>query len=136
MNRLTLRGATHSTRGAAAVGRWGVLEAMLAAGAEYRAGTRWFDAQGSHLLTVPVPEIEGCIGFPFLNHEKIGRVLLDRACQSGAVSVAGISQWEVERVDQGWRIDWRPDSASVVRCTLLVALTAPHPHYVSALIFP
>ena len=38
--------------------RWGVLETMLAAGAEYRAGTRWFDAQGSHILTVPVPEIE------------------------------------------------------------------------------
>ena len=102
--------------------RWGVLDAMLAAGAEYRAGTRWFDAQGSHVLTVPVPEIEGAASaFLFLNHEKIGQVLLDRACQSGAVNVAGISQWEVERIDQGWRIDWCSDSASsAVKCTLLV----------------
>ena len=54
--------------------RWGVLEAMLAAGAEYRAGTRWFDAKGSHLLTVPVPQIEGGVSaFLFLNHEKSGR---------------------------------------------------------------
>jgi p-hydroxybenzoate 3-monooxygenase len=102
--------------------RWGVLEAMLAAGAEYRAGTRWFDAKGSHLLTVPVPQIEGGVsGFLFLNHEKIGQVLLDRACQSGAASLAGISQWQVERAGQGWRIDWHSDGASGgVRCTLLV----------------
>lgn len=102
--------------------RWGVLEAMLAAGAEYRAGTRWFDAEGSHLLTVPVPQIEGATSaFLFLNHEKIGQILLDRACESGATNIAGVSQWTVARADQGWRIHWHADGPSgTLGCTLLV----------------
>ena len=36
--------------------RWGVLDRLMEAGAEQRAGTRWFDAEGVHIVTVPVPQ--------------------------------------------------------------------------------
>ena len=60
--------------------RWGVLDRLKAAGAEQRVGTRWFDAAGEHIVTVPVPEHERCApSFLFLNHEQIGDILLARA---------------------------------------------------------
>ena len=48
---------------------WGVLDRLLEAGAERRAGTRWFDAEDSHIVTVPVPQRDDCAGaFLFLNY--------------------------------------------------------------------
>ena len=35
--------------------RWGVLDRLLKAGAERRAGTRWFDAEGTHCLLYTSP---------------------------------------------------------------------------------
>lgn len=35
--------------------RWGVLDRLLEAGAERRTGTRWFDAEGAHIVTVLCP---------------------------------------------------------------------------------
>ena len=103
--------------------RWGVLDRVLAAGAERRAGTRWFDADGEHIVTVPVPhESSAARAFLFLNHEKIGRILLDTALEWGATSVTGVSEWSLTSSEGQWTIDWRvgeqTDSAT---CTLLVA---------------
>ena len=78
--------------------RWGVLDRLLKAGAERRAGTRWFDAEGTHIVTVPVPQHDDCGGaFLFLNHEKIGDILLNTAEEAGAVNITGLSEWSLTR---------------------------------------
>ncbi|MGA0099277.1 MAG: FAD-dependent oxidoreductase [Steroidobacteraceae bacterium] len=62
---------------------WGVLPRLLAAGAEQRPGTRWFDAQGQLVLESRVDGLE--LKFPhflFLNHERIADVLLQTALES------------------------------------------------------
>ena len=103
--------------------RWGVLDRLLAAGAERRAGTRWFDANGKHIVTVPVPDESGAArAFLFLNHEEIGRVLLDTALESGAASVTGVSEWSLTSSAGQWTIDWQVGAqANSATCTLLVA---------------
>ncbi|MGB2419563.1 MAG: FAD-dependent oxidoreductase, partial [Luminiphilus sp.] len=88
--------------------RWGVLDRLMEAGAERRAGTRWFDAQGAHIVTVPVPQGEDCAGaFLFLNHEKIGDILLATAERAGAVNITGLSDWSLTRAAGNWCIDWQ-----------------------------
>ena len=60
--------------------RWSVLDRLMESGAEQRAGTRWFDAEGTHIVPVPLPQRDDCAGaFLFLNHENIGDVLLATA---------------------------------------------------------
>ncbi len=103
--------------------RWGVLDRLLKAGAERRVGTRWFDAEGTHIVTVPVPQHDACGGaFLFLNHEKIGDILLNTAKEAGAVSITGLSDWSLTRVAGNWRVDWQAaDQPGSATCTVLVA---------------
>ncbi len=102
--------------------RWGVLDRLQAAGAEQRVGTRWFDATGAHIVTVPVPEHEHCApSFLFLNHEHIGDILLARACEGDATNIDAISEWSLERSEGAWRIAWESEAQSgIVTCTVLV----------------
>ena len=102
--------------------RWGVLNSLLQAGAEHRAGTRWFDADGNHLVTIGVPKHPDCAAsFLFLNHERIGDALLTHAVGGGAVSISGVSEWSLDRVRAGWRISWRGVSGEgQLTCSLLV----------------
>jgi len=63
--------------------RWGVLDMMLAHGAERRLGARWQMPDGQVVLnvrvdTLPIPHPY----FLYLNHEKISEVLLARATQN------------------------------------------------------
>ena len=103
--------------------RWGVMDQLLEAGAERRAGTRWFDAEGVHIVTVPVPRGEDCAGaFLFLNHEKIGDILLATAEQAGAVNIAGLSDWSLTRAAGNWCVDWQAaEQSGSATCTMLVA---------------
>jgi len=102
--------------------RWGVLSRLLQAGAEHRAGTRWFDADGNHLVTIGVPKHSDCASaFLFLNHERIGDALLTHAVGGGAVSISGVSEWSLDRIRAGWRISWRGVSGEgELSCSLLV----------------
>jgi len=102
--------------------RWGVLSRLLQAGAEHRAGTRWFDADGNHLVTIGVPKHPDCASaFLFLNHERIGDALLTHAVGGGAVSMSGVSEWSLDRIRAGWRISWRGVSGEgELSCSLLV----------------
>lgn len=102
--------------------RWGVLDALIQAGAEKRYGTRWFDGEGNHIVTIPVPEHDECHPhFLFLNHEKIGEVLLAYAKRAGATSIAGASQWAVERGSGRWRVSWQQmENDAKFECTVLV----------------
>ena len=103
--------------------RWGVLDRLLKAGAERRAGTRWFDAEGTHIVTVPVPQHDDCGGaFLFLNHEKIGDILLNTAEEAGAVNITGLSEWSLSRAAGNWRIEWQAaHQLGSATCTVLVA---------------
>ena len=103
--------------------RWGVLDRLLKAGAERRAGTRWFDAEGTHIVTVPVPRHDDCGGaFLFLNHEKIGDILLNTAEEAGAVNITGLSDWSLTRAAGNWRIEWQAvHQLGSATCTVLVA---------------
>ena len=103
--------------------RWGVLDRLLKAGAERRAGTRWFDAEGTHIVTVPVPQHDDCGGaFLFLNHEKIGDILLNTAEEAGAVNITGLSEWSLTRAAGNWRIEWQAaHQLGSATCTVLVA---------------
>ena len=71
--------------------KWVVLQALIDAGAEKRYATRWFDSQGSQILSVPV-EFNGLKApwFRFLNHEVIGNCLIRHAIDGGAKSIGGI----------------------------------------------
>ena len=102
--------------------RWGVLDRLMEAGAERRAGTQWFDFEGAHIVTVPVPEHDDCGGaFLFLNHEKIGEILLKSAEEAGAVSISGLSDWALKRSIGLWDIEWLAgDQSDVATCTVLV----------------
>ena len=86
--------------------KWGVLQALIDAGAEKRYATRWFDSQGSEILSVPV-ELNGLKApwFRFLNHEVIGNCLIRHAIDGGAKSLEGIKSWSAERVPDGWRME-------------------------------
>jgi 2-octaprenyl-3-methyl-6-methoxy-1,4-benzoquinol hydroxylase len=103
--------------------RWGVLDRLLEAGAERRAGTRWFDAEGAHVVTVPVPQRDDCAGaFLFLNHEKIGDILLDTAEEAGAVNITDLADWSLSRAVGSWRVDWQTvEQSGSATCTVLVA---------------
>jgi 2-polyprenyl-6-methoxyphenol hydroxylase-like FAD-dependent oxidoreductase len=103
--------------------RWGVLDRLLEAGAEPRAGTRWFDSEGAHIVTVPVPQRADCAeAFLFLNHEKIADILLGSAQQAGAVSITGVTDWSLGRLPGSWHIEWQAgDRSRAATCTMLVA---------------
>ncbi len=63
--------------------RWGVLDMLLARGAERRLGSRWKTAAGQLVLNarvdnLPIPHPY----FLYLNHELISAVLLERAAQN------------------------------------------------------
>ena len=63
--------------------RWGVLDMMLAGGAERRLGARWQTPDGQVVLDARVDDLP--IPHPYflyLNHEKISEVLLARAAQN------------------------------------------------------
>ena len=74
-------------------------------------------------MTVPVPQRDDCAGaFLFLNHEKIGDILLATAEEAGVVNITGLSDWSLTRVAENWRVDWQADNQSAsATCTLLVA---------------
>ena len=103
--------------------RWGVLDRLFEAGAERRAGTRCFDAEGGHIVTVPVPQRDDCAGaFLFLNHEKIGDILLDTAEGAGAVNITGLSDWSLSRAAGSWRVSWQSgDQSPSATCTVVMA---------------
>jgi len=88
--------------------RWDVLQDLLEAGAERRVGTRWFDSQQQPIVTVDVPDTGATPPwFLYLNHERIGEVLLKRALRGDANLVSGVRQWRLERDGSAWRIDFR-----------------------------
>ena len=102
---------------------WGVLDALILAGAERRYGTSWFGSNGEKILTVPVlGEKLKHPWFLFLNHEKIGSTLLRRALESGAQYCSGVRSWRVQHDKDAWKLDYTlPDgSTRVLRATLLV----------------
>lgn len=103
--------------------RWGVLDRLMEAGAERRAGTRWFDAEGAHIATVPVPQRDDCAGaFLFLNHEKIGDILLKAAEEAGAVNITALPEWSLTRAAGNWHVEWQAAHQSgSATCTVLVA---------------
>ena len=72
---------------------------------------------------MPVPQRHDCAGaFLFMNHEKIGDILLATAEEAGFVNITGLSDWSLTRVTENWRVDWQADNQSVsATCTLLVA---------------
>lgn len=102
--------------------RWGVLDALIDAGAESRQGTRWFDCQQQPIVTVPASTRDDLPpGFLFLNHEHIGRILLDRAREGGARYLPGIARWTLGQDDRGWSLALlRDGKEEMLRCTLLV----------------
>jgi 2-polyprenyl-6-methoxyphenol hydroxylase-like FAD-dependent oxidoreductase len=68
--------------------RWGVLDMMLAHGAEKRLGARWQTPDGQVVLDARVDNLP--IAHPYflyLNHEKISEVLLARAAQNPGFTV-------------------------------------------------
>ena len=113
--------ASHTTGYAACLVPLGVLDLVVEAQAQ-AAETRWFDAEGVH-ITVPVPQHDDCGGaFLFLNHEKIGDILLNSAEEAGAVSITGLSDWSLTRAAGNWRVDWQSaDQPGSATCTVLVA---------------
>ena len=99
--------------------RWGVLDSMLADGAEWRQGTRWFDREGQHIVTVPAIQTTDLPnGFLFLNHERIGNVLLQRAVQGGSHYFPELERWHLERRDNCWRLLMaKAGSRQILDCT-------------------
>lgn len=102
--------------------QWGVLDALIEAGAEWRQGTRWFDCQQQPIVTVPASTQDDLPpGFLFLNHEHIGRVLLNRAREGGARYLPGVAHWTLGQAGRGWSLAMRRDgNEEMLRCTLLV----------------
>jgi len=103
--------------------KWGVLDRLIKAGAERRHGTRWFDAAGHKILSVPVPEGElRHPWFLFLNHELIGNVLMQRALEGRLQSWSGVQRWHVERNNDKWLLNFDlADGTRIARrATLLV----------------
>ena len=103
--------------------KWGVLQALIDAGAEKRYATRWFDSQGSQILSIPV-ELNGLKApwFRFLNHEVIGKCLIRHAIDGGAKSIEGIKSWSVERMPDGWTLEIKDSESKVQQfsATMLV----------------
>jgi len=102
--------------------RWGIWDSLRRAGGEKRFGTRWFDASDEHIVTVPVPEHKDCAPwFLFLNHEDIGRVLLERAIANGAECTLGAKRWALRRAQACWHLSWEASKGpEEISCTLLV----------------
>ena len=102
--------------------RWGIWDSLLSAGGEKRFGTRWFDASHEHIVTIPVPEHQDCAPwFLFLNHEDIGRVLLERAMDNGAQCTLGAKRWSFKRAKTCWHLSWESlQGAKEISCTMLV----------------
>ncbi|MEL0260253.1 MAG: FAD-dependent monooxygenase, partial [Halieaceae bacterium] len=60
--------------------------------------------------------------FLFLNHEKIGDILLNTAEEAGAVNITGLSEWSLSRAAGNWRIEWQAaHQLGSATCTVLVA---------------
>ena len=62
---------------------------------------------GSILLRYRFPMSRALPVLSYLNHEEIGRVLLDTALESGAASVTGVSEWSLTSSAGQWTIDWQ-----------------------------
>lgn len=78
--------------------RWGVLEELVAGGAEQRLGSVWYTAAGDELLNSSFDGLD--IPHPYylyLNHEKIGEILLAEALRDERVSLhRPIRNWWLE----------------------------------------
>lgn len=98
----TARGDHLQPRTAEILERWGVLEGFFAAGAEKRLGSAWYDADGKMLLHSSMADLE--LPHPyylFLNHEAIGRTLLEAALQSPHVELLRpIRNWWLEETGE------------------------------------
>jgi 2-polyprenyl-6-methoxyphenol hydroxylase-like FAD-dependent oxidoreductase len=70
-----------------------------------------------------VPQRDDCAGaFLFLNHEKIGDILLDTAEEAGAMNITGLADWSLTRAVGSWRVDWQAaEQSGSATCTVLVA---------------
>ncbi len=102
--------------------RWGIWDSLLVAGGEKRFGTRWFDSSHEHIVTIPVPDHAECAPwFLFLNHEDIGRVLLERAIDNGAQCTLGAKRWTLTRSKGCWHLSWKSSQgAEDISCSMLV----------------
>ena len=118
----TARGDHIQPAMAPVLSRWGIWDSLLLAGGEKRFGTRWFDASHEHIVTIPVPEHKDCAPwFLFLNHEDIGRVLLDRAIANGARCTLGAKHWSLTRAQACWHLSWESSQGTEeISCTLLI----------------
>ena len=118
----TARGDHIQPAMAPVLSRWGIWDSLLLAGGERRFGTRWFDSSHEHIVTIPVPEHKDCAPwFLFLNHEDIGRVLLDRAIANGAECTLGAKRWALTRAQACWHLSWESSKGpEEISCTLLV----------------
>ena len=118
----TARGDHIQPAMAPVLSRWGIWDSLLLAGGEKRFGTRWFDSSHEHIVTIPVPEHKDCAPwFLFLNHEDIGRVLLDRAIANGAECTLGAKRWALTRAQACWHLSWESSKGpEEISCTLLV----------------
>jgi 2-polyprenyl-6-methoxyphenol hydroxylase-like FAD-dependent oxidoreductase len=118
----TARGDHIQPAMASILSRWGIWDSLLQAGGEKRFGTRWFDASHEHIVTIPVPEHKDCAPwFLFLNHEDIGRVLLDRAIANGAGCTLGAKRWALARAQACWHLSWESSQGTEeISCTLLI----------------
>ncbi len=97
----TARGDHLQPHTVATLERWGVLDEFLANGAEKRRGSVWYSADGEKLLDSSVAELDlPHPYFLFLDHEKIGETLLQRALEARNVSIERpIRNWWRENDD-------------------------------------
>jgi hypothetical protein len=109
--------------------------------------------RGAHVVTVPVPQRDDCAGaFLFLNHEKIGDILLDTGRRGGSCEhhrsgrlVVVASSWELacrlarqlsSRGRQLARCLWLPtEPASTVRSRLKMGLDRHRYQYPIAVLY-
>ncbi|NIM69015.1 MAG: NAD-binding protein [Xanthomonadales bacterium] len=104
--------------------RWGMWPELLALGAERRDRTRWFDGAGRVLLDVPVAELP--VPHPyffFLNHERIGELLLRGAARNPGFRLCRpVKRWTAERHEHGHalRLKMRDGEELQVSAALLV----------------
>ena len=100
---------------------WGILPALLEAGAEQRRGTRWFDEHGDPLLTVDLAGLP--LRFPayrFLNHETISQVLLNMAARNPRFQlIRPLHRWRLQAPGQV-RVEHRDAPAQQFRYRLLI----------------
>lgn len=121
----TARGDHLQPRSVELLANWGVLDRMLAAGAEQRLGTRWYGTDGRLLIDISVANLE--IPHPyflFLNHEQISAQLLTAAAHNTAFKLLRPSQsWSMSddaRPHQQLTVTMRDGAQYRIRTRLLV----------------